>query len=1037
MCNKFRENVSSYYDYFDHGFSLHLPEDVFNNLPQIFSLELYDNDNELICKHFVTIASKYISNLDSLVKIDLLKNIIYGYLFNKLHQSSSICVIKIDKEKYEVNCDSSECLLINFDFKHHGFFFNIPCKYHDGKLHVISLYDKQTMYRFFMSNVIISNEMVNTVIEEEYDPRNPILSIIVPVYNVEKYIKECLTSILNQTFNNFEILVVDDGSFDSSGMICDDFAAIDPRIKVVHTKNSGTFNSRRTGILGSSGKYITFIDSDDFYTSNNSLEFVINLIVEKKVDILQFYCDVVSDCSATANTLKALNKTPVDINGSKNIIESCFLNSAFSYNLWNKVYEGKIVRHVAKLLDECLMPSSQDAYLFFYIAYFSNSFSLIETQPIYTYRIGNGLSTKRVLPFERFCQVSDDYKIIERHVKFLKNESTYDYYRNFIYEYKKKIVLYPCQILCRIPRESMVDGFDLLCEKLPVHLLVRGLFFTFRNNLGGLADIINSSKYIRTHRFKHKIKNIALYFPHYIQGGVERVISLQIPIFKQIADKVFLITDYIDENEYELPPDVKRIVIDPNCEAKRYEVFSQVLTENSIDLIIYHALSSRSLIFDILLFKLLNVKVVGLRHELTYQTFGVLDDKPSYYHKIYRNLDKLVVLARTEEVYFNIMGCNPVYIPNIVQFSNKPKVTGASKIIIWLGRFHQNQKNYFDPVIIISKVVKKFPDVRLLMLGREEEIGSYDRINKYAEDNGLSNNIMILGSVSNVEKYYSQSSIHLMTSSYETFPMVMIESKSFGLPLVTYSMPYLELLRNGGGFIEVEQGNTDAAADALILLLQDRSLWCKFSNESYKSLEYFKSFNQYLAWKKVVYEVSHNSKNNFDLFKKNLFFDKKSMKIFFESMFFHYVKGCEKFSVLKKEYDLLAKYRKIKVDFINQGCIERIQILSTYPNALFKKLCSPRWLPKGAIIESVDGYFNAKLQVYGDGEVIIKIGGADIRNPNGGRYQIYITINNLIINNKKLISKPLVVSWDNAYTYKINVTNLQIFTIGCSWTSLT
>lgn len=89
------------------------------------------------------------------------------------------------------------------------------------------------------------------------------ISIIVPVYQVENYIIECIESIINQTFKNFELILVDDGSLDNSGKICDEYALIDNRIKVIHQENMGLSAARNTGIENAIGKYICFIDSDD------------------------------------------------------------------------------------------------------------------------------------------------------------------------------------------------------------------------------------------------------------------------------------------------------------------------------------------------------------------------------------------------------------------------------------------------------------------------------------------------------------------------------------------------------------------------------------------------------------------------------------------------------------------------------------------------------------------------------------------------------------------------------------------------------
>jgi glycosyltransferase involved in cell wall biosynthesis len=95
----------------------------------------------------------------------------------------------------------------------------------------------------------------------------PEISVIVPVYNVERYLCKCLDSILNQTFTNFELLLIDDGSLDASGQICDEYALKDVRIRVFHKENGGVSSARNLGLDNAKGKWIAFIDSDDWVDS--------------------------------------------------------------------------------------------------------------------------------------------------------------------------------------------------------------------------------------------------------------------------------------------------------------------------------------------------------------------------------------------------------------------------------------------------------------------------------------------------------------------------------------------------------------------------------------------------------------------------------------------------------------------------------------------------------------------------------------------------------------------------------------------------
>lgn len=90
------------------------------------------------------------------------------------------------------------------------------------------------------------------------------VSIIVPVYNSERFIKKCIDSVLNQTYKNIELILVDDCSPDNSPMLCDEYAKEDQRVRVIHQKNSGAGVARKTGLNESNGEYVMFVDSDDW-----------------------------------------------------------------------------------------------------------------------------------------------------------------------------------------------------------------------------------------------------------------------------------------------------------------------------------------------------------------------------------------------------------------------------------------------------------------------------------------------------------------------------------------------------------------------------------------------------------------------------------------------------------------------------------------------------------------------------------------------------------------------------------------------------
>lgn len=114
-----------------------------------------------------------------------------------------------------------------------------------------------------------------------------LISVIVPVFNVERYLRRCLDSIVNQTYRNLEVIIVDDGSSDGSGLICDDYAARDNRIRIIHQENKGVAVARNVALDIATGDYILFVDSDD-WIEKDTCAFLLPIVEEQQPDILYF-----------------------------------------------------------------------------------------------------------------------------------------------------------------------------------------------------------------------------------------------------------------------------------------------------------------------------------------------------------------------------------------------------------------------------------------------------------------------------------------------------------------------------------------------------------------------------------------------------------------------------------------------------------------------------------------------------------------------------------------------------------------------------
>lgn len=172
---------------------------------------------------------------------------------------------------------------------------------------------------------------------------NSLVSIIVPVYNAEKYLSECIESIQNLTYKNIELILIDDGSTDNSGLICDEYATNDHRIRVIHQENSGPSVARNNGINVAKGKYIQFVDSDDSVELNMT-----NRLVESMNNNVQLaICGYKSMKIDNGNTV--IRKHIPFIQGIYQNSEFIkhfgeFYKSGFISALWNKLYVTEVIK---------------------------------------------------------------------------------------------------------------------------------------------------------------------------------------------------------------------------------------------------------------------------------------------------------------------------------------------------------------------------------------------------------------------------------------------------------------------------------------------------------------------------------------------------------------------------------------------------------------------------------------------------------------------------------------------------------------------
>ena len=334
----------------------------------------------------------------------------------------------------------------------------------------------------------------------------PFLSIIIPVYKVEKYLKQCVDSILNQTFKDIEIILVDDGSPDNCPKICDEYKNIDTRVKVIHKLNEGVSVARNIGLQSACGQYVTFVDSDDYWNNEHCLNEIVKQL-ESRPDFIIF------GMSKYYQQDKRLIKQPIFY--TEEIIKSDNKIEIFNYLSKNGIFPGavwdKLIRRDILIKNNIQfnsnLISSEDIDFVLNLILYSKKIKCSNTN-MYVYRqqreesVTNNIRTKNVR--DLFFTITQwQERIIELKDRELENTI----YPLLAYEYSILIALLP-KVKSELSKEFQDDinkyswllQYDLNPKVKKVNFVYKVL------GMRGISFVLMFMLKLREHKFIRRKK---------------------------------------------------------------------------------------------------------------------------------------------------------------------------------------------------------------------------------------------------------------------------------------------------------------------------------------------------------------------------------------------------------------------------------------------------------------------------------------------------------------------------------------------------
>lgn len=278
-----------------------------------------------------------------------------------------------------------------------------------------------------------------------------LISVIVPVYKVEQYLKRCVDSILAQTYQNLEIILVDDGSPDLCGSMCDEFQQKDSRIVVIHQKNGGLSNARNAGIEIAKGSFLAFVDSDD-YIAPDFVESLYRACIENHCELAQCKYEYVTGDAFTKASLQGETRCM----SGRGMQEGLYaLDGAYNVVAWNKLYKKELFKEI-RYPDGKI---HEDEATTFRIFYLTEKVALVDRY-LYGYFTSDSSITRNAFSSKRL----DWIWAMEQRIDFYKEKKEKELLRLTLKAYNDGVIdLY---FKCRRFLENSTDKQKILIQKV-------------------------------------------------------------------------------------------------------------------------------------------------------------------------------------------------------------------------------------------------------------------------------------------------------------------------------------------------------------------------------------------------------------------------------------------------------------------------------------------------------------------------------------------------------------------------------------------
>lgn len=661
-------------------------------------------------------------------------------------------------------------------------------------------------------------------IKKPEKPGMPLVTLIIINYNNAHFLGKCLDSVVNQSLQDMEIIIVDDCSTDESMEIIGEYAKRDKRIKaLVNERNSATLIARKRGVLAATGRYIMFLDSDD-YLENNACETAASAIASG-YDVVKFGVNLTNIASMpemeAANCSSWCNMGENREYVYDEVLSSFFVEFKLSWLVWSCIYLRELVVAAFNDLPDAYFTGADDALAVLAISHRVRSMLKIPDKLIhYNYGLGVSVSGEprtflKYLPAR--CDTAKYFsEYIRKHALSVDGERLYSIFcepiiDKFIYVFRE--------------RES-ASRLEILTEVIEKKYVMRYLINHYAYNLRKISVFLKPLDIVSA-----KIRHLGVYCPEPRQLGVMTILRNLCELCTPDQYQITIFTEQkLSKDDGRLPAWVHVIQLSQPYRGsgdliEHTECFAETVTGNGVDALLYLGTWRPHLVWNTLFMHWLRIPMIFMRHcNDTSASYDSLEMKLLVQDVLFQGADAVICASQAEELYLRRCGVSAIWIPAPSYPSQSMYRREIPPRIAAICRQNTGKHQMHQILLVLREVVKHTPWVSLVLMCDWSDAEKRQEWTQQIRDFCLERHVRFRAWEEDIRHILKSCGVFLSVDHGGAVDFGLTEAQALGIPCVIYE-PILTQCENGQSVIQAHQGDYKAAAREIIAMFTEPDRW--------------------------------------------------------------------------------------------------------------------------------------------------------------------------------------------------------------------